>query len=397
MKSWMDVFGMLFSPECEGLASFENKWLLRIVGAPVLLALVALAHGAYLLTQHTEPNAAGMVRKELKSDCMFIVSFIYPMVCNTCFNVFNCIELSDANSHDLSSKSVLSEDDRVFCGDIGFIWRILSAGIIVVFGFGVPVLFGGVLVHKARQHDAKADDSSTKLVARVAADLELDIEAVTYLLRDLELGSDFGFLMDAYKPKYLFWESLDILRKLALVGLVVLAGQGSVEQIMSAAGLCFTFTILQVHYRPYKIAADNQFRIVTEAQLFFVIQIAFALRSETGTGDGHNNSIFDWPLTISFVLCLPVGFILTVVSKMKSPRALFPRQEWRRRQCPIYLPFYLWRSILIQVQGQAAALVRLPANHPHAAASMPPTEGSSSICAPTARARNRTWRAPALR
>jgi len=195
MKSWMDVFGMLFSPECEGLASFENKWLLRIVGAPVLLALVALAHGAYLLTQHTEPNAAGMVRKELKSDCMFIVFFIYPMVCNTCFNVFNCIELSDADSHDLSSKLVLSAS-----------W--------------------------CCQHDAKADDSSTKLVARVAADLELDIEAVTYLLRDLELGSDFGFLMDAYKPKYLFWESLDILRKLALVGLVVLAGPGSVEEIM---------------------------------------------------------------------------------------------------------------------------------------------------------------------
>ena len=127
------------------------------------------------------------------------------MICNTCFNVFNCITLDDSTRPKLSLRSVLAEDDRVFCDEIHSVWRVMSATIIVVFGLGVPVFFGSVLVHKARQHTGEADDSSTKLVAQVAADLELDIDAVTYLLRDVKLGSDFGFLMDAYRLLARHW------------------------------------------------------------------------------------------------------------------------------------------------------------------------------------------------
>jgi hypothetical protein len=41
--------------------------------------------------------------------------------------------------------------------------------------------------------------------------------------------------MDAYKPQYLFWEVLDMARKLSLGGLVLLVGRGSVAQLSAGA------------------------------------------------------------------------------------------------------------------------------------------------------------------
>ena len=63
--------------------------------------------------------------------------------------------------------------------------------------------------------------------------------------------------MDAYSPRYLYWEALDMLRKLALVGLVLLVGRGSTAQLACALLLSFGFFALQVKVCPYKIDQDN--------------------------------------------------------------------------------------------------------------------------------------------
>jgi hypothetical protein len=41
--------------------------------------------------------------------------------------------------------------------------------------------------------------------------------------------------MDAYDPRYLYWEALDMIRKLALVGLVLLVGRGTIAQLSAAS------------------------------------------------------------------------------------------------------------------------------------------------------------------
>jgi|EP01046_Picozoa_sp_COSAG06_P062399 hypothetical protein len=70
--------------------------------------------------------------------------------------------------------------------------------------------------------------------------------------------------MDAFSPRYLYWEALDMLRKLALVGLVLLVGRGSTAQLMSALLLSFGFFALQLKISPYKISQDNTYRAATE-------------------------------------------------------------------------------------------------------------------------------------
>ena len=44
---------------------------------------------------------------------------------------------------------------------------------------------------------------------------------LTLAIHDLKMQSDFGFLMDAYQPIYLYWEAIELVRKLALVGFMV--------------------------------------------------------------------------------------------------------------------------------------------------------------------------------
>jgi hypothetical protein len=70
--------------------------------------------------------------------------------------------------------------------------------------------------------------------------------------------------MDAYQPDYLYWEALDMLRKLALVGLVLCVGRGSVAQLTVAILLSFMFFALQMKTWPCKSEA-----LVQQLVLFF--------------------------------------------------------------------------------------------------------------------------------
>lgn len=72
----------------------------------------------------------------------------------------------------------------------------------------------------------------------------------------------------------------DMLRKLALVGLVLLAGRGSTAQIAAALTLSFIFFAVHMKTWPYKIEADNVFRAATEIHIFIVICIFMILKTD---------------------------------------------------------------------------------------------------------------------
>ena len=84
-----------------------------------------------------------------------------------------------------------------------------------------------------------AQDSTGGLLADKLENMtsEKQLAALQHLeaaIRDCTDLHDFAILIEAYSPDFVYWETLDMLRKLALVGLVILVGRGSVAQI--AAG-----------------------------------------------------------------------------------------------------------------------------------------------------------------
>eukprot|EP01047_Picozoa_sp_COSAG01_P117166 COSAG01_NODE_45835_length_405_cov_18.771242_1_plen_134_part_11 len=128
----------------------------------------------------------------------------------------------------------------------------VSMFMIVTVGFGVPLAFGGVLLVKTRKDSTKHNHST--LVIYVADKFKVSRKVAAYAVRDLmTIGTDYGFLMDGYLPRFLWWESFDMFRKLFLVGIIIFVGRGSIHQIVCAAFMSTFFLALQLACRPYKI------------------------------------------------------------------------------------------------------------------------------------------------
>lgn len=64
-----------------------------------------------------------------------------------------------------------------------------------------------------------------------------------------EFEERYGFLYSDYKPSYYFWDSIVMLRKLAIVAIVVFMGNGrknEIYQVPVALGVIIVSTNLQV-------------------------------------------------------------------------------------------------------------------------------------------------------
>ena len=84
-----------------------------------------------------------------------------------------------------------------------------------------------------------------------------------------------------------------MLRKLALVGLVLVFDRGSVTQNGIALMMSFFFLSTQMRYWPYKTNADNWLRASTE--LHVCLTIAVALMFQTGLDNPHAAEMTQFP------------------------------------------------------------------------------------------------------
>eukprot|EP01043_Picozoa_sp_COSAG02_P018544 COSAG02_NODE_868_length_16360_cov_12.608204_7_plen_1171_part_00 len=235
----------------------------------------------------------------------------YPTICNVAFAAFICRSLTPTDS-------VLESDDSVLCEEPRHIViQVLSSIVVVMVACGLPLAFGYILIRKASIYQRDTEGSNVALAKKVAEDLKVDEKQASFVIRDITIGEDYSFLMDAYVPAYLYWEALDMLRKLALVGLVLLVGRGSVAQLNAALFLSFGFFALQVKVCPYKISEDNVFRAITECHVFVVIVSALTLQKINLTREVMGETAYDWTLLATFILMVPVSFVVAVVTKVR--------------------------------------------------------------------------------
>lgn len=201
----IDFWGMLFrilavSPECMGLQGFSNGWVMRVFVLPVVLCLVVMLVWCVEKSQGNEK-----ANSHAKGNLFLAIFFSYPTICATAFKSFICKALT-------TDISVLEADDTVLCEDSEHqLVQVLSLIVTVVFAIGLPVCLLLVLVKKAHDYAAGGRASNEALTRRVAEELKVDDEKAEYIIRDLVIGADYGFVMDAYDPKFLYWEAIDML------------------------------------------------------------------------------------------------------------------------------------------------------------------------------------------
>lgn len=369
MISWtrpiLDIWSFFFSADCAGFSSFYSRWLLRVVVQPAFLCvlvwlLYAIEHVGLYSTQR-------QAKDDRTQNLLRAIFLCYPQMVNVAFSTWNCRLVTNGSEH----NSVLIDDDRIFCDDPPLWWfRVFSVALLFVFGLGAPVVFVvrvvrssmraerelstkpivmkralKDLVHSSEQSDERREQNiedqlnaewqrtwSYELcqrempprwerahrqqlmeqLSKASRDAENDIEAAFIEVTKL---SKYSSLTEAYVPTahYVYWEAIDMLRKYFLVGVVVLAGRGSVAQVVFALVLSFFFFALHLKMWPMKTSEDNLLRASAEIHVFWTIVCAFVVKSDLSHEDKFfRQPFYDWCLVISFVVCIPVAFILNI-------------------------------------------------------------------------------------
>ena len=106
--------------------------------------------------------------------------------------------------------------------------------------------------------------------------------------------------------------------ELILVGLLVVAGQGSVAQLVAAICISFVCFAMQTHLSPYRHPEDNVLKVAVEVQLFLTVTIALALKCLDGQSSATAElavSVYDTVLVFSFIICIPVCFLWSIYAK----------------------------------------------------------------------------------
>ena len=88
--------------------------------------------------------------------------------------------------------------------------QVVSALVITVFAIGLPVAFGTFLAMKARSYTRTMFGSNAAIAHRLSEDLGVDEGEAEFVIRDLTAGflENYDFLIDAFHPRYLYWEAL---------------------------------------------------------------------------------------------------------------------------------------------------------------------------------------------
>jgi hypothetical protein len=332
----LNVFNLFFSLDCAGdLGSFRSKWLLKVVALPlVLLGIVLLVYCCVRRMEMRQARLASRqgqrpadissieqtsaARRQAKELLFFVVFLVYPTVCNVAFSSLNCRQLSP-------TTSVLVDDDRVVCqnGDHRIL-QVCSVCVIVVFGIGVPGYFGTRMACTSWQY--KQEKGADDLARQVSVKLGLTEKEETCtedVVREVwsPLGQEFSFLLNAFGPRHYYWETLDMCRKFLLVGGVVLVGRGTTAQMTTALAVSLFFVALHTRTWPYKLAADNILRLLTELHVFVMIVIALALKGDL-EDETFGVTFYDWLALVSFVVCVPLPFFFVVGDHIRAMMAI---------------------------------------------------------------------------
>eukprot|EP01045_Picozoa_sp_COSAG04_P022639 COSAG04_NODE_2589_length_3889_cov_14.873119_1_plen_372_part_10 len=220
---------------------------------------------------------------------------------------------------------LLRTDYRVFCSTQNhFYFYVVATVVIVVFSLGVPLWLAQMMVLRMREYRVNSD--SDRFVARrVADELKIDDKQAMEAIRDVSTGREYSFLVNAYKSRYFYWEGVDMLRKLMLVGMLVIAGRGSAAQLFLAVCLSCAALVLQIYLQPYKHWEDNVFKALVEVHIFLVMTVSLVLKFlDTSTVSDHealDTTFYDWILVVSFVVAIPIGLVWTVCAKRSMMRA----------------------------------------------------------------------------
>lgn len=327
--------------------SVYKRWLVYVLIVPVtMLCIVLLLHivDSWRDAEH--------VLEKTKIRMYFILFLVYPLVCRQSFSLFNCRTLGE-------NYSVLVDDYDLLCEPN--IYRTIAKVVIGVFIVGAPFSLTYLFWQKIRETRMQPLENTPEEYTQESSDSVNREEREKknrrakerqYIIDNLasegrrilgrfskEHAKDILQTVDAdkaaffaagYKGRYFYWESLDMCRKLLLVGMIVFAGKGSTAQCSLAVCLSFLFFAAQVGWAPCKINEDNQLRAAAEAHIFLTCLVSLALKTPLATESvkaDHYGAIL-----YATLCCLSLFTIYSIFRKIRMARKLLSPSSGAQRE-----------------------------------------------------------------
>jgi hypothetical protein len=95
----------------------------------------------------------------------------------------------------------------------------------------------------------------------------------------------YQFVVGDYKPQFFFWDTLEMLRKVFITGLIMFVSPGSLMQLVVALIFCLGFLTSTAWLQPYGAPAANMFKVGAESTLSLTLTLAVMLRFDLSNED----------------------------------------------------------------------------------------------------------------
>eukprot|EP01043_Picozoa_sp_COSAG02_P004993 COSAG02_NODE_133_length_34692_cov_83.845229_6_plen_931_part_00 len=259
-------FHMLYAFDCNGW-DWYSTWLLTVLGLP---ATAVLAVGC----RYTWQRWYGRDAKALSNATaalFFVVLLLYPRVSSLILSALRCRRLGEYMQR-------LEVDYSVDClGSRYQRYRTFALVMLAAWPIGIPVGLLGLLWknwrHSVQTFEAEAAGNTD---GQPRSDFNAASAAVQHSKE--QFMRRYAFCLNDYRPEAWWFEPADMLRKLALSGLLQFVQRGTAAQVL--VGCCISFASFGVHVRllPYRESEANVLKVCAEAVLFLTFLISFILR-----------------------------------------------------------------------------------------------------------------------
>jgi hypothetical protein len=245
-----------------------------------------------------------------------LLLLVYPGLCNKCFLLFQCVEISGVK--------YLSSDYEQICWEGDHLRYFIAACFgVAVYIAGVPlfILFR-LIMFRCFSGARDAHGRRISLLHRPATStFLLDPYSDTINPREIETARRtldkqhyiwlrYGGLYDPYEDEYWYFELIAIMRKLFLTGVIVLLANADspLLQLLAAIVVCLAYLVLVTSCQPFIDPRDDRLAAAEALQMLMTMIIALALAMNKDSEDDDTTPYLGYVLIglTVFVLVIAV-------------------------------------------------------------------------------------------
>jgi hypothetical protein len=272
----------VFQLECHGVTWF-HRWLTTTVLVPavvaVLVAMRWLMHRIWRTDTEREDTDMETARQSAVGAGFFATMLLYPKVSASIFTLLRCRKLGSGEE-----SWVLEADYDIQCsGTLYTYYKHIAMFLVVLVPVGVPAVLLSLLLLFGRRHRRNfAGTTDRETMRELLPGAEADTPA-DYAYS--QLYASFSFCIDDFRPGCYWFEPVDLLRKLALTGLLQFVHRGTAAQVVCGCSVAVASLALQLILLPYRDPEANMLKALVDVQIFLTFLISFILRVFTADDD----------------------------------------------------------------------------------------------------------------